>query len=265
MPAGHAFGLPGSMVVVEDWLGDLPTTMRRPTAIRTNLAGGVIAQQSPGITRTHQATIPHLSPDQSGALEALFTAQLGPWWLITPWAHQHNALTPTAKPNGGPLWLPDMGVWAAGSWATNTTRIWDEFGAVPALPGVPVTASAWGVRTGTTAGGLTIQWRTATGTVISNSASAVFPLGTTPQRVHVTATPPATAAAAVIRTTAAATAAITITRPAITWTPALTTWTAPAGARVVVEEMTRTPDTAAELDGLPSETQMQVQLVEVTA
>lgn len=258
MPAGHVLGPTGNLIEFPDWLGSLGRSMERPTTFGTNLAGHRIAQQVPELTGSSTWQVPHLSPDQSGAIEELLRYHPGPWWAISPWAHQHNALWGPNLPQatGGPLDLGG-GVTSAVSWAMTASTSW---GVVPIRPGETVTASAWLQRVGVT-GSLRIQFLDAAGGILqTNTVSATTILA----RRSVTAVAPPAAVSMRLSFVATASQVLIVARPAITWTPTMTTWTAPAAIKVVATSLSHDPVSAAELDGLASEGETTLTLEEVT-
>ena len=260
MPAGHILGPTGNLIEFPDWLGSLGRSMERPTTLGTNLAGQRIAQQVPELTGSSTWQVPHLSPDQSGAVEELLRHHPGPWWAISPWAHQHNALWGPGLPQatGGPLDLGG-GVWSAVSWTITSTVTWPS---VPMRAGESVTVSAWVQRSGTTVTPLFIQFLDAAGGVLASSGPAWSPAVLS--RQHGTFTAPAGTVACRLRFTGSATNPAIVARPAITWTPTVTTWTAPAAIKVVATGLRHEPVSAAELDGLASEGETTLTLEEVT-
>lgn len=258
MPAGHILGPTGALIEFPDWLGSLGRSMERPTSFGTNLAGHRIAQQAEALTGSSTWQVPHLSPAESGAIEELLRHRPGPWWALSPWAHQHNALwgPDLPAPTGGPLDLGN-GVTSAVSWTINSGAAWP---AIPVRAGETVTASVWVQRLGS-GNEPRLQFLNVDNAVL---ATHTMPASTTLTRQHVTATAPSAAVSARLSFTGSAANPLAVARPAITWTPTVTTWTAPAAIRVVATSLSHEPVSAAELDGLASEGETTLTLEEVT-
>lgn len=259
----HLLGPTGELIGITDWLGQLPRHMSRQTTINVAMGGrSVSAQQGMSVLRDTPLTIPHLTPHEVGALEELFTVHTGWWWLLSAWARTHNALLPHVLP-ATPLDLGPDG-WAPHS-VTHTaiSAQVEQVEPVPVIPGEPVTVSAWGTKSSTGTGAFGLRWLDSFGASVGVSPLAQFGTGLA-TRVAMTVTPPAGAVLAQPRVNTAAGTVVTTTRWALTHTPAMTTWTSPAAAKVVATALGIDPTSAAELDGLASEADSTITLTEVT-
>lgn len=230
-----------------------PTTQRVAPADRysfnTTLGGAVKAQAGPVGRRTWGIGLGPLStPSDVGALMDFANGAwgAGPFWFVPADAPVVNMLSPGAAScapdsvivsDGAellgtpPMHLDDDRVAARSVWKTPTGTA--TFGPpVPVLPTKPVTGSAWVLGQGS----VQLRFVDSAGQHITTATSAQ-PGSTTPHRLAVTATAPATAAAVQLVITGPITQAA---RPALTWTDQAYEWGDGQGCpQAVVHEVGR--------------------------
>lgn len=204
-------------------------------AFTKTLEGRVKAQVRPVSRRSWELSARAASPTDVGTLNGFASGEwgMGPFVWVAPGAASVNLLTPEVARCGpqavfsptvsraGPMSLGVDG-WAGSSLTTSdpTATLW--VGAtkapVPVIPGQPVTASAYMLGAGAK---VRLHWYMGDGSlasqVVTSSGSG---MAGTPQRLHVTAIPPAGAVSCTMSTTRA----LQIARPAITWTDKLFPW-----------------------------------------
>ena len=232
------------MVVVSSYLGQLGRLVKvkcpsnqsterseRYTFSRT-LEGRVKAQLSPLSRRSWTVDVSTATPSDMGALMAFVLGEWGdgPFVWVAEGAAVTNMLTPEVGACGpaavvsstvsmaGPLQLPD-GSWAGRSLSNPAPSPTLRFGpdTTPVIPGGKVTASAFVVGAGSKVG---VQFRNASGAVLSQFTSAQTGVAGGTTRLAVTATAPATAASCTVYATGTTLAA----RPALTWTEQVMEW-----------------------------------------
>lgn len=210
------------------------------SSLSWTMGGRQKAQYRLNAPRAWRVGIGTATPGQVAGLGGLLRGLYGPppWTYVGPWAQVTNLLTPAAS------------VLAAGSWtgagvpggsvtlddgSAPVLSVLSDTGAsinlpdVPAVPGKPVTGSAWGA--GDTGFTVTLRFlNTAGGTVSAASATTAAPLGSPLRRGHVTATPPDGTVSVRLELTGAKRAA----QPAVSWTPDLAAWTVGEGAPTVI-------------------------------
>lgn len=219
-------GTPGRLVGVK-----CPVAQRVTPAdgysFQETLEGRVKAQVVPGRRRTWDVELGDLTTPAEVATLMEFAQGAwgqGPFWFVSADAAVVNLLTPAASScdpaevqmgsNATLLGSPPLNLGADG-WAARS--VWKDTAngaaigsAVPVLPDVPVTSSAYVVGSGR----LRLQFLDATGAAVSSHDSAGTGAAMA-SRVHVTAVPPSGAVAVRLWVTASVTH---VARPAITWT-----------------------------------------------
>lgn len=223
--AGYLFPIPG--------VSALAGTSERASSTRTTLGGRRVVQEAARAHRTWEVTLrPGSRPKDLAALVALAAGEWGrgPFLFASEWAQVTNLLTPRTAaldvgpvaPStfsvAGPLLLADGSAagrhLAAGGAGVYFPLAGGAVEDVPVEPDVPVTASAYTTTTGI----LRIQWFTAAGSLITQTAPSSQTTDA-PTRLSLTATPPAGAALARMRVQVGAGGVVA--RPAFTWTPEL--------------------------------------------
>lgn len=197
------------------------------------LEGRVKSQARTAIRRTWALSASRYLAQAQGTLMSFINGEwgYGPFVWVSSDAPVTNLLTPevsscgpaaayTASAQvGGPMPLGDGRV--AGRSVMNSDLLNNSFLGgvqVPVLPGRPVTASAWVLGEGAQ---VFLHWRDAAGGVTGATiASTITGRAGQPARIHLTGTPPASAASCLMSTRGAMQA----TRPAITWTDQLFDW-----------------------------------------
>lgn len=221
-------GSPGRMVGIK-----CPVT-QRVTADEgyrfvTTLEGKRKAQVVPGHRRVWDISTGQVTePQQVAALMEFASGAWGPgpFWFVPEAAAQVNLMSPHDVMNagdfpGGPMRLDD-GSWSALSRADRGDGIifWRDSGIPsdpPALPGEPVTASAYVEGVG---GYVLLQFFDRDLNQISSEQSSSSNVSLTGVRLSATAISPPNAAYARISAREASRAA----RPAVTWTRGVTEW-----------------------------------------
>ena len=221
----------------------------RPTSYATTLGGVTFAQVGVSAPRSWRLSFsPGTTPDGPAQVQAFLDGEhgLGPWLWVNEWAQVTNVLPPRVAAGefgwsnssaGGAVALPDGSLAgrsmsrAAGT-PSSYLRGPSGIAQIPVLPGVPVTGSAW--VNGIDSAFLVVQWRDATSGL--GDVPIAAPAGWS--RVPVSATPPAGATHAYL----AATGTCQVARPALTWTPALTPYSAGNGAdAVLIDRLSYSP------------------------
>lgn len=221
-------GTPGRMIGLKCPASQRVNIPAQPV-FKTTLGGRVNAQLPPRSDRrvwdlqTSDAT----TPEQVASLMAFAGGSWGrgPFVFVSADAPFTNLLPPTATTtvfgshvDGGPILLE------GGAWAPFSTRLSAGGSGTlsfvastqdpPAIPGKPVTVSAWVLGAGTS---VMLQFFTAAGTLLSSVSSAAVTATTEARRVSVTAIAPYNAATARVTARNALAAA----QSAITWTDSL--------------------------------------------
>lgn len=195
----------------------------------TTLEGKRKAQVVPGQRRVWDVSTGQITEPQQIATLMEFASGSwgpGPFWFVPEAAAQVNLMSPHDVMNagdfpGGPMRLDD-GSWSALSRADRGDGIifWRDSGIPsdpPALPGEPVTASAYVEGVG---GYVLLQFFDRVLGQVSSVRSGSSSTPTTGERLSVTGTAPSNAAYVRISVRDATRAS----RPAITWTRGVTEW-----------------------------------------
>lgn len=218
-----------------------------PFSFERTLEGRVKAQVRPLERRRWSVGVDVARPDDVGALVAFASGEWGrdPFVWVAVDAPVTNLLTPaqsscdpsTVFTSGvtvtGPLLTP--GGWAGRSFTNPTPATPFYFGSqqAPVIPGQAVTASAYLVGAGAA---VRVAWYDAAGAFISSTTGAGQGVAGSAVRCYVTATPPATAASALVIAVNASQGA----RPALTWTGQLFPWADGQGCpRAVIHGLSR--------------------------
>lgn len=207
---------------------------------KTTLAGVQKAQLSTTSPRSWQVGINSAAPEHVSHLTGLLAGLYGPppWLYIGPWAQVSNMLTPGVSmlapgswtgsgTAGGPLLLADGSTPRYS--ISNSSAAAFSLAAMPAVEGVPVTASIWG--SGDTEFSISLIFRDATGATIDTIINRVqATMSELPRRGSSSAIPPPGSASVIVRVTGAKRAAL----PSFTWTPAASPWVVGEGVPKVV-------------------------------
>lgn len=212
--------------------------------VERTLEGVRKAQVKPEGSRTWSLNASYADPSEQGALMQFANGAWGngPFVFVSAEAPRTNMLTPAGSTstdayqsevsNAGPVLVPEVG-WSPQSLTrAGGGEIYAQFERVPVLAGVPVTGS-WFVQG---AGAMVrLYWTDDSASVIgaSNSLAAV---GSSMQRLVVTALPPAGATG--VRLVAQGAARVTL--PSVTWGSSPVAWADGQGCpKAVLSQVSR--------------------------
>lgn len=237
-PDGYWIGHPGALLGLPGIKGKLTRSVERAASFSSSAGGNrrayLSARREP--LRVWQCTIPAARPDEAAALSDLLLYTTPPYVWVDPESRVTNLLSPAAAglqsvlpalPLLGRQPLEDGRYAATG--AANPSGALVSIEPAPALPGMPVTASAYLASSG--GGGVAVLFRDSAG----HSIGDAIPSGTVTgsdvlHRASVTATPPVNAAAVEVQVFGAS----VIARPALTWTADLLEYGPGGGAGQVL-------------------------------
>lgn len=200
---GFWIGKPGSLLQLPGWVGELDVKHNSGVSFATAASGrsfAFVSGERPA--RAWSVTIPYLTPEQVGTLQALMAEPVPEYMWLSVEAATSNALTPEASLGGtanqrvgvmprddgsvAPVAISNPGA------ATGDAPV--VVGAAPVVPGAIVTGSAW--MAGRLGPYMLLQFLDAEQNVITatGSARAATTLGVL-HRASVTATAPVGAVA----------------------------------------------------------------------